>query len=53
MIKTINRGGDVTNWVNGHWEVNWIPYRQQYTIHYKGLLFAVKYRFRDVEKYLK
>ena len=49
----MKRNGNVTNWTNGHWEVNWNASRQHYAVYYKGLLFAVKYRFANVKCYLK
>ena len=32
--------------------VEWSPMNQLYKVIYKGKLFALKYRFRDVKQYL-
>lgn len=49
----MDRSGNTTNWTNGHWEAKWIPSKQYYQIFYKRMLFAIKYKFSDVEVYLK
>ena len=48
----MDRRGNIDNWKKGHWEVNWSANRQCYEVFYRELLFAIEYKFSNVEHYL-